>query len=401
MNRRGFIGYDWFKLIVAVILALLLLVPGLRNDTLAVTAPPAATSAAATQAPVAVASTAAPASAPTEAATSVPSEVATSAPTEAATATAGDAADTTATSADAAQPTTGTVNAPRFLKPPMPLIAGSTQFAGLGTPGSQVEVIIDNSVVGRASVGADGMWSLPVQLVEGDHEVIVRALDANGAAIAESSGTLINVAPASSAAPTSAPPAEQTPTVAPTAPPAEQPTTDATSAPGAAPAITGPLDGAQIPAGSFSLTGTGAPGAQIEVLDSDKVIGTVTADANGAWSLPISASDGTAAYSVRPVGSQEVSAKPIRVTIGAGEQAANTALSIGGKAWVTRENGRSLRLRAGAGLNSRVLTSLPVGTEVTLLEGPQTLDGYSWWRVQTLAGREGWVAGEELVTQPD
>lgn len=389
MNRRRFIGYDWFKLIVTGILALLLLVPGLRDGTSAATAPPVAT-----QAPVA----AAPSSAPTEPPTNVPSEAATPAPTEAATATA--PADTTPTSADAAQPTNGTVTAPRFLKPVQPLVAGSAEFAGLGMPGSQVEVIIDNTVVGKATVGADGTWSLPVQLVEGDHEVIVRALDANGAAVAESSGTLINVAPADSAAPTSAV-AQPTPTPAPAA---EQPTTSATTAPpvaGAAPAITGPADGAQIPAGSFTLSGTGAPDAQIEVLDSDKVIGTVTVDANGAWSLPITAGDSTAAYSVRPVGSQEVSAKPIRVTIGAGEQAASTTLSVGGKAWVTRKNGRSLRLRTAAGLNTRVITSLPVGTEVTLLEGPQALDGYNWWRVQTLGGREGWVAGEELITQPD
>jgi hypothetical protein len=38
---------------------------------------------------------------------------------------------------------------------------------------------------------------------------------------------------------------------------------------------------------------------------------------------------------------------------------------------------------------------------MTLLEGPQAANGLNWWRVRTVGGREGWVAGEELRTQPD
>lgn len=48
------------------------------------------------------------------------------------------------------------------------------------------------------------------------------------------------------------------------------------------------------------MTGTGAPGATIEIFDSDKVIGTATVGADGTWSFPITPSAGTAAYSARP-----------------------------------------------------------------------------------------------------
>jgi hypothetical protein len=36
-----------------------------------------------------------------------------------------------------------------------------------------------------------------------------------------------------------------------------------------------------------------------------------------------------------------------------------------------------------------------------LTEGPQPADGFSWFRVRTLGGLEGWVAGEQLVLEPD
>jgi hypothetical protein len=38
---------------------------------------------------------------------------------------------------------------------------------------------------------------------------------------------------------------------------------------------------------------------------------------------------------------------------------------------------------------------------MTLRAGPQQEDGYSWWNVRVEDGREGWVAGNDLRTQPD
>jgi SH3-like domain-containing protein len=38
---------------------------------------------------------------------------------------------------------------------------------------------------------------------------------------------------------------------------------------------------------------------------------------------------------------------------------------------------------------------------MTLLEGPESRDNHTWWRIRTTDGREGWVAGEDLRAQPD
>lgn len=76
-------------------------------------------------------------------------------------------------------------------------------------------------------------------------------------------------------------------------------------------------------------------------------------------------------------------------------------LTVGSSAWVTREGGLPLRLRAGPDLSAKILDRLQPGTKMTLKEGPQQADGHGWWHIRTDDGREGWVAGEELRSQPD
>ena len=63
--------------------------------------------------------------------------------------------------------------------------------------------------------------------------------------------------------------------------------------------------------------------------------------------------------------------------------------------------GKNLRRRNAPDLQSKVLDGLPPGTRLTLLAGPDEEDGYHWWHIRTDDGREGWVAGEELVTTLD
>jgi hypothetical protein len=48
-----------------------------------------------------------------------------------------------------------------------------------------------------------------------------------------------------------------------------------------------------------------------------------------------------------------------------------------------------------------VVARLPIGTGLEVTEGPETANGFTWWRVITRGSNEGWVAGENLVTQPD
>ena len=88
---------------------------------------------------------------------------------------------------------------------------------------------------------------------------------------------------------------------------------------------------------------------------------------------------------------KEVAAAPV----------ASGGLAVGGTAYVTRAGGMPLRLRTGAGLNNEIAGRLQPGTQMQLLEGPRQADNHAWWRIRTSDGHEGWVAGEELRTQPD
>ncbi|GAB4197271.1 MAG: hypothetical protein OHK0022_15460 [Roseiflexaceae bacterium] len=81
--------------------------------------------------------------------------------------------------------------------------------------------------------------------------------------------------------------------------------------------------------------------------------------------------------------------------------AATGGLRAGNTAYVTRAGGLPLRLRSGPGLNHTIIDRLPPGTALTLLGGPQEADGHSWWNVRTSNNDTGWVAGENLRTQPD
>lgn len=82
-------------------------------------------------------------------------------------------------------------------------------------------------------------------------------------------------------------------------------------------------------------------------------------------------------------------------------QAYIAGLGVGAAAWVREEGGKNLRRRSAPGTSSDVLDTLPPGTQVALLEGPTEADGYHWWKVRIGDGREGWVAGEELVVKPE
>lgn len=81
-------------------------------------------------------------------------------------------------------------------------------------------------------------------------------------------------------------------------------------------------------------------------------------------------------------------------------QSGTPGLAVGGTAYVTQVGGKSLRLRSQAGLETKVLDGLTPGTQMTLLGGPEEKDSYSWWHIRTTDGREGWVAGNDLRTQP-
>ncbi len=67
------------------------------------------------------------------------------------------------------------------------------------------------------------------------------------------------------------------------------------------------------------------------------------------------------------------------------------ALVIGGQAQVQTTAGDVLNLRGGPARSFTRLGTVGNGILVTILEGPVSADGLSWWRVRLPTGTEGWV----------
>jgi uncharacterized protein YgiM (DUF1202 family) len=57
----------------------------------------------------------------------------------------------------------------------------------------------------------------------------------------------------------------------------------------------------------------------------------------------------------------------------------------------------ALNLRNAAGLTSEILDTMPLGTTVTVLDGPVTADGIPWYQVDASGFGEGWVAAGFLA----
>ncbi len=69
----------------------------------------------------------------------------------------------------------------------------------------------------------------------------------------------------------------------------------------------------------------------------------------------------------------------------------------GGRAVVAGTGAEQLRMRVDPGLTQELVATLADGTRLSVLDGPQSVDGYTWWKVQTEDGQQGWVAGDWLV----
>jgi large repetitive protein len=264
--------------------------------------------------------------------------------------------------------------APTLDAPAEPILSGPITLSGTGAPGTTVEVLIDGSPVGTAVVGDDGRWSFATGLGAGPSSILVRTLDDGGAVVAEAEPITVNVA-------------------------AVQP-------PGPALgefSIIVPAEGAALEPGPLEVSGTGRPGAAIEVLNSDQVLATTDVTDAGTWATTVELpAEGTASIGVREVGSPDIIGRPVRVVIGGGATDFCTELAVGCQAWVTRAGGLVLRMRSAPLIaENNIIARLPIGTQMEILAGPEAAAGFSWWRVRTVGGAEGWVAGENLVLQPD
>ncbi|WP_034386883.1 DUF937 domain-containing protein [Deinococcus sp. YIM 77859] len=89
-------------------------------------------------------------------------------------------------------------------------------------------------------------------------------------------------------------------------------------------AISEPASGAQLPAGGFSLRGTGTPGQTLQVLEDGTSLGNVTVAEDGTWSLDVpSPAAGTHTYTVQDENGAELGTTT--ATIAAAEANASAA----------------------------------------------------------------------------
>jgi len=60
-----------------------------------------------------------------------------------------------------------------------------------------------------------------------------------------------------------------------------------------------------------------------------------------------------------------------------------------------------LNLRADAGLDAEILSTVDVGSLFRVDDGPVSADGYTWYKVFNYFYGEGWVAGELVSLEPN
>lgn len=66
-------------------------------------------------------------------------------------------------------------------------------------------------------------------------------------------------------------------------------------------------------------------------------------------------------------------------------------LFVGGTATIHTTRGDTLNVRNGPGTNYQVLTELRNGSVVSIIGGPQQGGPYTWWKIRTASGIEGWA----------
>jgi hypothetical protein len=175
----------------------------------------------------------------------------------------------------------GSLTAPTISPITGAVASGPRVLVGTGAPNGKVQVFVNNAAVGIADVNADGQWRLDASLPSGAVNVVAKGLEGDVTRL-ESAPLTLNV---------------------------EAPKFDGLKvmADGAGVQIYQPqLENANgfLPSAPFALAGKAPSGAKLEVLEGDKVLGTVDADGNGFWNYQVAPTGfGDIDYTVRPVGS--------------------------------------------------------------------------------------------------
>ncbi|WP_241757999.1 adventurous gliding motility protein AgmC [Myxococcus landrumensis] len=178
------------------------------------------------------------------------------------TATAEDTAGNTATDTNNFTVDTGTFVSVTTPAEGAVLPSGVVTYSGTAEPGATVTVTVDGNVVGTVTANAGGDWSLPVaaSLADGQHSVTATAQDISGNTATDTNNFAVDT--------------------------------------GTSVSVTTPAEGAVLTNGVVTYAGTAEPGATVTVTVDGALVGTVTAAANGSWSLPVPAPLADGAHSV-------------------------------------------------------------------------------------------------------
>jgi hypothetical protein len=178
------------------------------------------------------------------------------------------------------------------------LAAGPVTFKGTGTPGSEVEILVDDKAAGKAVVGSNGAWSFQVDPGQpGAHQVRVRALDATGQPVVESAPVSLSVVVVA-----------------------------------VKPVIKSPTAGASLPSGQVALVGTGKADDEIEIVDGSQVVGTAKVGADGQWRFSYTPTAGQHELLARLKSDPSVASDPLRVTVAASMVLPTTGQACAGPA---------------------------------------------------------------------
>ena len=173
---------------------------------------------------------------------------------------------------------------PTLTGPAGTINTGVVTLHGTGSPNSTISIWLDGAFHGQTTVTADGTWSFMTDLASaGDYDAQAFALDTDGVAQAESTLLTLTVLEAVAAT-----------TPEPTATPAPFPSATASPPPAKLSVTTASFDDFTAEeaavAGDYLLTGTGEPGASIELylIAADGTIlptDTATVASDGGWQL--------------------------------------------------------------------------------------------------------------------
>jgi LysM domain-containing protein len=158
---------------------------------------------------------------------------------------------------------------------------GQAVIAGRAAPGDEVRVLDGGKTIGRVIADAQGQWVLlpAAPIAPGNQQLTLETTGSAGGPVRRSR----EVVALSVAAPPAGEPSANLAVLLPGEPGGQarllqQPATAASEG--------GPaLDSVQYGGGRLALAGHAAPGARLDLYAGERLLGTVTADAAGKWSL--------------------------------------------------------------------------------------------------------------------